>query len=324
MAIQVRRGLKKDFDPEKMLPGEWATTTDPTKQNQEVYMCFNSGNVKRMATWDDFEEEITPKVNEAKTSADAARASATSAANSAVSANTYSSNANTHANRAKTEADRAKSEADRAKAIVGVDTMTGATSSTDGAGGLVPTPRAGQQDKVLKGNGVWDYYRYPFPKGGKIINESDTKWERRLFYTANDWMERVPVLIKWNDIRKNKSKDGQLIEVSLMGYSHNYSATDENYNTLCKGLARDYNDGKDCYFRGWIEVMRTDSNTVLNDLRNNQISIKFKEINNKEDFNIWRIPYSNGRTVLGVSITSIYYAIDGYCIQITLDNVPSE
>lgn len=35
------------------------------------------------------------------------------------------------------------------------DGMTGATSSADGASGLVPAPRAGDEDKVLKGDGTW-------------------------------------------------------------------------------------------------------------------------------------------------------------------------
>jgi hypothetical protein len=33
--------------------------------------------------------------------------------------------------------------------------MTGATASTDGASGLVPAPAAGDQDKVLRGDGTW-------------------------------------------------------------------------------------------------------------------------------------------------------------------------
>ena len=33
--------------------------------------------------------------------------------------------------------------------------MQGATSSVDGASGLVPTPAAGDQDKFLKGDGTW-------------------------------------------------------------------------------------------------------------------------------------------------------------------------
>jgi len=41
MAIQMRRGNLVDFDPSKMLPGEWAVATDMEK----LYMCFAPGRV---------------------------------------------------------------------------------------------------------------------------------------------------------------------------------------------------------------------------------------------------------------------------------------
>ena len=41
MAIQMRRGNSVDFNPAKMVPGEWAISQD----NQKVYMCFAPGLV---------------------------------------------------------------------------------------------------------------------------------------------------------------------------------------------------------------------------------------------------------------------------------------
>lgn len=58
MAIQIRRGLKKDFDPAKMLPGEWAVSIDNDTQNQIVWMCFAPGVTKRMGTYEDFKRQI--------------------------------------------------------------------------------------------------------------------------------------------------------------------------------------------------------------------------------------------------------------------------
>lgn len=58
MAIQMRRGLKKDFDPSKMLPGEWAVSIDSDTQNQIIWMCFGPGIVKRMGTYEDFRQQI--------------------------------------------------------------------------------------------------------------------------------------------------------------------------------------------------------------------------------------------------------------------------
>lgn len=56
MAIQVRRGNYADFDPDKMLPGEWACVleSDPVVEDgRSVFICFSAGNVKRMATYED-------------------------------------------------------------------------------------------------------------------------------------------------------------------------------------------------------------------------------------------------------------------------------
>lgn len=58
MAIQMRRGQKADFDPTKMLPGEWAVSIDSDTNNQIVWMCFRAGVVKRMGTYEDFRAQI--------------------------------------------------------------------------------------------------------------------------------------------------------------------------------------------------------------------------------------------------------------------------
>lgn len=58
MAIQMRRGKKADFDPTKMLPGEWAVSIDSDTNNQIVWMCFRAGVVKRMGTYEDFRAQI--------------------------------------------------------------------------------------------------------------------------------------------------------------------------------------------------------------------------------------------------------------------------
>lgn len=58
MAIQMRKGLKADFDPTKMLPGEWAVSIDSDTSNQIVWMCFAAGVVKRMGTYEDFKNMI--------------------------------------------------------------------------------------------------------------------------------------------------------------------------------------------------------------------------------------------------------------------------
>ena len=58
MAIQMRKGSKDDFDPTKMLPGEWAVSIDSDTSKQMVWMCFRAGVVKHMGTYEDFKEQI--------------------------------------------------------------------------------------------------------------------------------------------------------------------------------------------------------------------------------------------------------------------------
>lgn len=68
MAIQNRRGPYENFDPQKMLPGEWAVVTSGDSKSVDgtsVYMCFAAGNVKRMATYEDMTQNIREASGEA-------------------------------------------------------------------------------------------------------------------------------------------------------------------------------------------------------------------------------------------------------------------
>lgn len=67
MAIQMRRGLRADFDPYKMLPGEWAVSIDPSTSNQIVWMCFEPGVCKHMGTYEDFAEQVKEATADVKT-----------------------------------------------------------------------------------------------------------------------------------------------------------------------------------------------------------------------------------------------------------------
>lgn len=46
--------MRTNFNYEKMMPGEWAVSTDEKTSTQTVWMCFAPGVVKRMGTYDDF------------------------------------------------------------------------------------------------------------------------------------------------------------------------------------------------------------------------------------------------------------------------------
>lgn len=120
MAIQSRRGAYGDFDPDKMLPGEWASVLkdDPKAQDgKAVYMCFSAGDVKRMATYEDMKnniqeataeiikqakEEVTEDTKAAKESAAQAESSAKTAEEKASAAEKSASNAEKSAEASKT------------------------------------------------------------------------------------------------------------------------------------------------------------------------------------------------------------------------------
>lgn len=54
MAIQVRRGTAAKFDASRLLPGEWAVELD----TKRTYMCYAPGDVRRMATYEEMEENV--------------------------------------------------------------------------------------------------------------------------------------------------------------------------------------------------------------------------------------------------------------------------
>lgn len=207
MAIQMRRGMKVDFDPEKMLAGEWAVSIDGDTKQQWVWMCFGNGIVKRMGTWDEMseyaKEELEPYVQEAgelaqlaKDSADSAKQSeenikgteerVTTIAEESVQTiidtaaegvkdvskyvdetKGYRDGAGEYAELSKkwavgtsavgepSDTNNAKYWSDVAKSVARVDIMKGATATTNGTAGLVPMPVAGDQNKVLRGDGTW-------------------------------------------------------------------------------------------------------------------------------------------------------------------------
>lgn len=116
MAIQTRRGAYDDFDPAKMLPGELATVTsgDPgANDGRSVYACFAAGDVKRMATYEDMQENINAVTAGIQSQLTAAVNQAVSEAETAITA---AETATAQANQAKSDADAAANRANEAAA----------------------------------------------------------------------------------------------------------------------------------------------------------------------------------------------------------------
>ena len=67
MAIQDRRGGYDHFDPQKMVPGEWAVILrgDPNvRDGKATYVCFSAGVVKRLMTEEDLTIELDERTQE--------------------------------------------------------------------------------------------------------------------------------------------------------------------------------------------------------------------------------------------------------------------
>ena len=67
MAIQNRRGAFSNFDPSKMLPGEFAIVQSgdtSTSDGKSVYIAFQSGQVKKLATYTDIQDAVESATDE--------------------------------------------------------------------------------------------------------------------------------------------------------------------------------------------------------------------------------------------------------------------
>ena len=102
MAIQMRRGAYVNFNPAKLMPGEWAVLVSGdsnAKDGKAAYICFAAGDVKRIATYEDMVDivhdavdqnngaiikEITDAANKASQQATGAASRANAAANQAI------------------------------------------------------------------------------------------------------------------------------------------------------------------------------------------------------------------------------------------------
>lgn len=117
MAIQSRRGAYADFDPSKLLPGEWAAVLSGDENSEDgmsIYLCFSAGKVKRMATYDDmlqnivsatsdiqaqFTAELQQKIQDAANATEAAETAASEAESAKQDADAAATRANDAAER---------------------------------------------------------------------------------------------------------------------------------------------------------------------------------------------------------------------------------
>lgn len=140
MAIQNRRGVYDKFDPQKMVPGEWAVVISGDEHavdGKAVYMCFAAGNVKRMATYEDMVDNIQESSGEAIAQQIAAACNTAiqacqTATNAANTAKSNADRATTNANNAASAANTSKTNADAAtaRAIAAAEACEGIADNT--------------------------------------------------------------------------------------------------------------------------------------------------------------------------------------------------
>ena len=161
------------------LAKKWAEATD--SPDGEADTDSTTGKTQSSKEWALYSKT---KALEASTSATNAKTSETNAKTSETNAKTSETNASTSASASASSASAsatsatnahnselaAANSAQQAAESAGVfQDFQGATASTDGTGGKVPKPLAGQQEKFLKADGTWGDVPKPFNTDGHLV-----------------------------------------------------------------------------------------------------------------------------------------------------------
>ena len=105
-------------------------------------------------------------------------------------------------------------------------TMTGATASAAGSGGLVPAPAAGKQTSFLRGDGTWviptdtntHYTTHLYAGSGTAANATTTNGNTKITI-ADDSTVRNSVTIKGTGATGVTSDDSGIITINSPAYS---------------------------------------------------------------------------------------------------------
>ena len=87
-----------------------------------------------------------------------------------------------------------------------ISIMKGATADLDGEIGLVPQPKAGEEDMVLHGNGSWGFIDIEYPTVGNLdhVKQKLTDLDQKVgSLDSIDLANRVQVIENFMEIRKN-------------------------------------------------------------------------------------------------------------------------
>lgn len=163
MAIQMRRGKYGNFDPEKLLPAEWAVVLsgDPnTQDGRAVYLCFDAGNVKRMLMQEDLQKDIEAAVGDIKDTV-------TKEAIKKVKEDALDSKVDKVTGKGLSTNDYTTEEKNK---LAGIKDFTGANSMNNGSAGLVPAPEKSMWRNFLCADGTWQELTLSYDEVNQLLD----------------------------------------------------------------------------------------------------------------------------------------------------------
>lgn len=149
MAVRVRRGLKADFDPNKLVAGEPAAPLD----TRELYIAFAPGDVQKLATHENVREMVDEVTEEVVADLTEGVNNATDYANTqgdyAKDQGTYAKNQGDYA---KDQGDYAKNQGQAAEAVVLGDVATDTIAGIVKGGGNIEIGQDGEMNYNMTGD----------------------------------------------------------------------------------------------------------------------------------------------------------------------------
>ena len=229
--ILMRRGQEVNFDPNKMMPGEWAVSLD----SKFVRMCFSPGVCVRMATYEAFEEDmkrVEAILLECQTVEEAVIRINTEVSAKANAVVELVEQAKTYRDEAEQFRNEAESFKNQAGEIVGIDIAT-----TERAGISKPDGETLEIDpdgtlRVIGGGGVSDYEEIENKPSINNVELSGNKTLEELGIASKEVLDKtvfkVDTIIEKADlgiketaigeeIHLTDSAEGKAVEFALYG-----------------------------------------------------------------------------------------------------------
>lgn len=159
MAIQNRRGAYSDFDPTKLMPGEFAVVMEDDPDGADgvaVYMCFGNGIVKRLIGAEDIQDILSVPISLGQGTASIIESEATSANGRSAHAegrNTTAPGINSHAEGYNTTASGDYGSHSEGQST----TASGGSSHAEGSGSTASGPSSHAENAGTTASGNYSH-----------------------------------------------------------------------------------------------------------------------------------------------------------------------